>query len=89
MSKKGFVTFIPVDGEEQVLALDHKISMDELRNLIGGWVELVPVRFGSQQLIVDEEGRLKGKPFNKKASQIALQEIVGDVVLLSGSQSLD
>ena len=46
--------------------------------------ELVPIeQYGQKQtMIVDEEGLLKGLPYNLNASVIAHQDIVGDAVII-------
>ena len=49
----------------------------------GGLVELVELRDGSQ-LIVDEEGLLKGKDVNPIASLLAQTLIVGEALHLQG-----
>jgi hypothetical protein len=54
---------------------------------VGGYVERVILPF-DQRMVLDEDGRLKGKPFNEHASQ-ALHDalggntvkVVGDVVM--------
>lgn len=61
-------------------------SLNELKSFIGGgYVEVVNI--GSKMLLVcDEEGKLKGLPFNEKATYISMlryhfiDTIVGDVI---------
>jgi len=79
-------TIIRADGTEE--ALDHRPSLEEAQKIVGGYVELVKVG-GNRTLVVDDEGKLKGKPANKVitiiyGSQIYGGYIVGDVVVLEG-----
>ena len=60
-------------------------SLERAQALVagGGLVELVELRDGSQ-LIVDEEGLLKGKGVNPIASLLAQTLIVGEALHLQG-----
>jgi hypothetical protein len=55
-------------------------SFKELQGYVGGYIEIVRLP-NNYILVVDEEGLLKQKKLNKKASELAGQPIVGDVVL--------
>lgn len=55
-------------------------SLKELQDYVGGYIEILNLE-NDYILVVDEEGRLKNKKLNKKASEFAGQPIVGDVVL--------
>ena len=57
-------------------------TLEWLQEQVGGYIEVVPVP-GNQQLIVNEEGLLRGLKFNSLATMIADRRIVGDAVLLS------
>jgi len=61
----------------------RKFKLEELQRYVGGYIERVQVEIDKKRLdmIVDEEGRLKNKPFNEDASEIANRVIVGDVVI--------
>lgn len=72
-------TIRPQDGSE--------FSLEELQRLVGGYIEVVPTP-QSKDLIVNEEGVLKALPVNKKATMIAGQPIVGDMVILTGKERL-
>ena len=59
--------------------------LEALKGAIGGgWIEIVRIPKG-MILVIDEEGLLKGMPFNRAASQLAGQPIVGDALLCSAS----
>lgn len=76
-------TITPIDLETRALDLKR------LQTLVGGYIEVVrPVPFGGPifddvVMIVDDEGKLKGKPVNVLASALynGYDPIVGDVVL--------
>ncbi len=76
------------DADFTVLNLSRHADMNWLRDQIGGWVELIPLQ-NDVELIIDEEGRRKGKPQNILATLLAMQAIVGDVVLLRGKAKLE
>lgn len=57
-------------------------TLKEKQDAVGGYIEVVYTRAG-KVLIVNEEGLIKGLPFNAKASEIAGQQIVGDVICLN------
>jgi len=54
-------------------------SLEELQKIVGGYIEVVPV-FGNKLIVVDEEGRMKNYKHNKKASQLVLGQVIGDIV---------
>ena len=72
---------IKADGTE--IAVTPKngkdFKLDELQPIVGGYIEIVylPGRF----MVVNEEGKLMGLPINGKASFIAGETIVGDVLV--------
>lgn len=79
-------TIIRVDGTEQ--ELDHRPSLKEAQEIIGGYIELVKIT-GNKTLVVDEEGKIKDKPTNKAITdrygrQIYGGYIVGNVIVLEG-----
>jgi len=56
-------------------------TLKKKQDAVGGYIEVVHTR-ASKVLIVNEEGLIKRLPFNVKASEIAGQQIVGDVICL-------
>lgn len=60
----------------------EKPTLEEVQKIVGGWVELVTLPDGNQ-LLVDEEGLLKGKRVNEAASLLAGKIIVGEAVILT------
>ena len=57
-------------------------SLHELQGVVGGYIEVVHLS-GDDIMIVNEEGRLAGLSHNVKASVIARDYIVGNVLLCS------
>ena len=68
-------------------------SLEELKTIVDGWIEIVNLRDG-RLLCLDEEGKLKGKERNHVATDIYHQAlplcrkdfIVGDVLLCNEDQ---
>jgi hypothetical protein len=57
-------------------------SLEEMQGVVGGYIEAVHILdVPGKVMIVNEEGRLKHLPLNIKASTMARQEIVGDVLV--------
>lgn len=66
--------YVDIDGEEAAL--------DVLQTLVGGYVEIYPNDDDCYYCLVDEEGLLKKKPFNKLAYDLYGVEVVGTAVLV-------
>jgi len=88
----GRATIVRVDGT--TFELDHRPTLKEAQEIVGGYIELVKAT-GSWDynvvLVVDEEGKLKDKPVNKPITSVyghsiygGIWEIVGDVIILEG-----
>lgn len=74
---------INADGSGTQVALAAKFEiMDVLRKCVDGWVEVLRIPEFKSVMIMDEEGKLKGKGQNFKASLIAGCSIVGIIVLI-------
>lgn len=58
-------------------------TLEAAQKAVGGYVEMLQVSGG--QLLVNEEGQLKGLSHNPTASEIAGQSIVGNALFLKGS----
>lgn len=74
---------IKVNGDTEEVT---DTSLKSLQSLVGGYIEIVPTNDG-RLMVVDEEGKLKGKPVNMKATTLTRgivadsDLIVGDVVV--------
>lgn len=60
-------------------------SLSELQGFVGGYIELVWLH-GDTVMVVNEEGLVKGLPFNANATAIAYQPIVGDVLVCKSKE---
>ena len=71
---------------------ESKPNLKQLQKMVGGYIEVVTSLDSKYQIVIDEEGKLKGKPFNKDATALlgyGDDELVGDAVILSGKAKLD
>ena len=74
---------------------DGEPTLEAMQEVVGGYIEVVYAENGDQ-IIIDEEGRLKEKPINEDASEHWLGDrwdndtanIVGDAIVLSGKARL-
>lgn len=84
---------IKVDGTVTDITTNKKPTLKELHKLVGGFIEVVrdiPYEGRNAEMIVDEEGHCKYKPWNDTATRlyhinhITNHPIAGDVVILLG-----
>lgn len=90
------LVILKADGTESITERDDPLSLAEAQELVGGYVERVPLflKFRGEPCVAlcDEEGKLKHYPLNKKATQewyksigtTAGDVLVGDIVILVG-----
>ena len=89
------------DGDYQTIIYnkkEHKPTLEKMQEFVGGYIQIVENKDGDQ-FIIDEEGRLKGKPVNPDASEMWLgahwaedddfKNLVGDVMVLQGEARVD
>ena len=89
------------NGEYQTIIYntpEHTPTLEQMQEFVGGYIQIVTNKAGDQ-FIIDEEGRLKGKPVNPDASEMWLGEdwsesddfknLVGDVMVLQGESRVD
>ena len=63
---------------------DKAPNLEELQDMVGGIIQVIQLE--DKQIIVDEEGKQKGKEFNLEATElwnVGYDLIVGDAVVLS------
>ena len=87
-----FVVVVRPDGKAEKTAWDEKSGLSRLQELVGGYIETTPTVIKKYQLVVDEEGKLKGLPINGKATVACLfpDTIVGTAVLMkAGKEDLE
>lgn len=46
-------------------------QLDELHEIVGGYIEIVKCKDRHYILVIDDEGKLKGKPRNEQATELA------------------
>lgn len=82
LNKTSNCMWLKADTTVEAIRPDNStdFSFKELQGYVGGYIEIVRLP-NNYILVVDEEGVLKQKKLNKKASELAGQPIVGDVVL--------
>jgi len=83
---------IRADGTREAVEPDQTdgtFSGEFLRKIVGGWIEIVSLGPARKRMIVDDEGRLKGKPWNAQATTLYWEntlpntnKIHGDVVVI-------
>jgi hypothetical protein len=95
----GKLTIIKADGTVETKEV-AKLKLDDLQEGVGGFIETVPYldRYEDAKCVAfcDEEGKLKRKPINEKATAIWYDDIgqpvgdylVGDVVIVQGADLL-
>lgn len=83
-------TYIHITSEGHAEAVQVPGTGSELtflQDLVGGYIEAVVVPEGGYDLIINEEGKLEGLPYNARATELASpmlapgDVIVGDVVV--------
>lgn len=70
---------------EVVPANGTDFQLDELQKMVGGYIEIVSAGKG-KIMVLDDEGKLKGKPVNDVATMMFMQAgyydtIVGDALV--------
>jgi hypothetical protein len=84
------VQLVPSNQEKaiRIIAIpdDMTLQLEDLQRLVGGYVEMVntpTLGFKKHCMLVDEEGRIKGRPRNIRAEQISGYAgiLVGDAVV--------
>lgn len=91
-----YIIFIPADGPCRLVACDDgdSIKLETLQELVDGPIEVTPSCLGASwarepvdgiNLIVNEEGRLRGLPYNGRASDLWEG---GGICLLNGDALL-
>lgn len=75
-------TLIKSTGEEISIspASGKHYKLKELQQFVGGYIETLPVA-KTQLMIVNEEGKFLNLPINKRATEIALENCILDVIV--------
>lgn len=89
MSKKKASLLIRSDGTEAEVSPRAAVwSLGEMQGHVGGFIELVlhTKLATGMVMFVNEDGRMRGLPPNRKASMLADVPIVGDVLIVPVEQ---
>jgi len=73
----------PDGSSREFLPANRKTyTLEELQEVVGGYIEIISLSNGFL-MVLNEEGKLKGLPFNEQASQLIppTDYIVGDVLV--------
>ena len=71
-----------VDGREEFIEPKNgtDFSLEELQTIVDGYIEVV--RLGENRImVVNEEGKLQGLPFNKRATNLVVGYGINDVIV--------
>lgn len=66
-------------------------TLEEMQSIVGGWIEIQNLNNG-RKMVVDEEGKLKGKDINIIATNCYREQVspfdcvVGDVLLCNSNE---
>lgn len=78
---KKLLVITPANGLIYLEAVEKDIPLKKLQKLVGGYIELYPIKNEYYHFIVDEEGYIKGKPLNILALELFGIRVVGNLVL--------
>lgn len=82
--------FTTEGGSSEVQPAGKRWTLDELQAHVGGYIELAPSIAPGWTLVIDEEGKLKGKPINQRATVLYVNggadPIVGDALYLKSKE---
>lgn len=75
-------TLIKSTGEEISISptTGKHYKLRELQQLVGGYIETLPVAT-EQLMIVNEEGKFLNLPINKRATEIAFENCIPDIIV--------
>lgn len=93
--KEEMALVIPAAGPMYTVepANKQKFGLEQLQEIVGGYIEIIPLAEGTM-MVLNEEGKLDGLPYNLAATQMARgyifedDFIVGDV-LVCPSEMID
>ena len=61
-------TVVPQNGKN--------FELDELNKFVGGYIEIITLK-GSRFMVLNEEGKLDGLPFNQRATMVFRESFPG------------
>lgn len=67
---------------------EEGFELDQLQSIVGGYIEIIHLRKSKQIMVINEEGKLLGLPYNEEATRLYHEEhpgiddaVVGNVLL--------
>jgi len=66
---------------EYIKITGKEVELEQLQNLVEGYIELVPLKHKYLLFIVNEEGLLYDMPYNKLANKILGIDVVGNLII--------
>ena len=73
----------PIREVQPAAGAGGKFTLKELQTFVGGYIERVPNLFREPgDMLVNEDGRRLGLPWNPNATLLAGRPIVGDAIVL-------
>lgn len=78
-------TLSKADGTRKEITPENgkTFNLREIQTAVGGCFEFIGIQGGAEIMLLNDEGRLRGLPLNEWASELAGQQIVGDVIVCS------
>ena len=64
------------------IKIDKPLTLKQLQGAVEGYTEVLPSPFPGYIFVVNEEGKLKGLPFNELSYLLFENELVGNVLLV-------
>ena len=77
---------LKVDGTTESI---KDTELATLQEAVGGYIQIVSIPSSDKIIVLDEEGKLKDKPVNKKATELynnPYDVIVGDVIICDDNE---
>lgn len=84
MDKYGYIILRANGDVELHQSADAEFKLEELQKAVGGYIQIVQGKEREMLIVIDDEGKLKSKPVNLRATQLYQPEydfIVGDAVI--------
>ena len=57
-----------------------RFKLEQMQAIVGGYIEYVQCKDGKHVLVINEEGKIEGLPYNEKATELA-ELMVGDYIV--------
>lgn len=81
-------TLIHPDGRSETIVGEGRnkvLTLDQIQKAVDGYFQFAPT-YGRDNVLVNEDGRMRGMKYNHVASNMAGQELVGPVLFCSDTE---